>query len=626
MTKKTGSTEKPHHIVLVGTYRGDQLKDWPGWYCWPLDGDVSAATNTKANSRGGAKARSVRDDLLTTNAACDSDNASRDSISHKRSEHRGAMALEMCEQSRLLKNISELWLYRGTADERRYRAEFIGVKTREELIRDYGYPGGDDSATKNTKDAKREGRALSRPSKPHATHYALFKTELLYRHKNDLPGEADAVIVRLKDFARTPKVRKQLREYLESPDRDDPDLAKLLPSIVTSVPPERLHVCEAAVQLDFMELLGIRANPLLLKTEAKRSGKLTCLDFFAGSGLVSAAMARQFETVWANDISAKKAVVFNANIGTNVLDVRPIEEVDGTSLPTVDLSWGSFPCQDLSLAGDMNGLYASRSGLFWQWLRVMDEMPERPPVVVAENVVGLVSADGGKYYVAVHGELSKRGYNVGAVMLDAVHWVPQSRKRIFVIAVRKGVDISAFAMSGPGWCHPAPVRNVAGKVKNWIWWRLPKPSARPIDITDIIEFDAPCDAIEERDAKLSLVSKERLNFMTSTSKSVRRVFTGYRRTRNHHQVLEVRTDGIAGCLRTPGGGSSRQVVFIVEDGKVQTRLLTVRETARLMGAPDSFKIPGSYNDGYMAMGDGVAFPVAKYLSERLLAPMARLAQ
>ena len=108
-------------------------------------------------------------------------------------------------------SVTELWLYKGTADERRCRAEFVGIKTRDELIRDYGYPYV--ATTPSSSKAKNVSAA------PHGTHYALFKTEILYRHKNDLPGEADAVIVRLKDFARTPKVRKQLREYLESPDR-----------------------------------------------------------------------------------------------------------------------------------------------------------------------------------------------------------------------------------------------------------------------------------------------------------------------------------------------------------------------------------------------------------------------
>ena len=597
----------PPRTVLVGTYKGDQLEKWPGWYCWPIEtlkvegSKVEGSANGKdaqrenpAQSPQSAQREFGSKENLCTSASLRKEKTSRTSRTSREEIPSG------------LQSVTELWLFQGTKAQRSYKAEFVGVKTRAELVRDYGYPA---------------------TGKPHGDRYALFKTELLYRHKNEPQEEADAVIVRTKDFAkRSPKIAAQLKAYLESPDRNDPDLAKLLPSIVTQVPPERLRVCEAAVQLDFMGLMGLRSDPFEAKEKASRLGKLTCLDFFAGSGLVSAAMAKQFETVWANDISEKKAVVFNANIGSNVLDVRPIEEVAGTSLPAVDLSWGSFPCQDLSLAGDMNGLYASRSGLFWQWLRVMDEMPERPPIVVAENVIGLVSAEEGKYYIAVHEELSNRGYNVGAVVLDAVHWVPQSRKRIFVIGVKKSIDISAFIGSGPGWCHPTPVVNVARKVRNWIWWSLPQPPERVVDITDIIEFDAPCDDAEERDAKLNLVPPEKLDFITSEAKRSRRVFTGYRRTRNHRQVLEVRTDGIAGCLRTPCGGSSRQVVFIVDGGKVETRLLTVREAARLMGAPDSFKIPGSYNDGYMAMGDGVAFPVVKFLSEQLLAPMARLAQ
>ena len=130
----------------------------------------------------------------------------------------------------------------------------------------------------------------------------------------------------------------------------------------------------------------------------------------------------------------------------------------------------------------------------------------------------------------------------------------------------------------------------------------------------------------EQRAKLRLVPAEKLKLIRTQSATTRKVYTGYRRTRNHRQVLEVRTDGIAGCLRTPCGGSSRQIVLIAENGNIKTRLLTVREAARLMGAPDTFQLPGSYNDGYMAMGDGVAFPVAEYLSKYLLAPVSRLAQ
>ena len=98
--------------------------------------------------------------------------------------------------------------------------------------------------------------------------------------------------------------------------------------------------------------------------------------------------------------------------------------------------------------------------------------------------------------------------------------------------------------------------------------------------------------------------------------------TGYRRTRNGKQQLELRFDGIAGCLRTPEGGSSKQYLVVKKDGQVHARLLTVREAARLMGAPDNFELPGSYNDGYKAMGDAVAAPVAQFIGERFLTKIA----
>lgn len=98
--------------------------------------------------------------------------------------------------------------------------------------------------------------------------------------------------------------------------------------------------------------------------------------------------------------------------------------------------------------------------------------------------------------------------------------------------------------------------------------------------------------------------------------------TGYRRTRNGTQQLELRFDGIAGCLRTPEGGSSKQYLVVKKNGQTHARLLTVREAARLMGAPDSFELPGSYNDGYKAMGDAVAAPVAQFIGERFLTKIA----
>jgi DNA (cytosine-5)-methyltransferase 1 len=272
----------------------------------------------------------------------------------------------------------------------------------------------------------------------------------------------------------------------------------------------------------------------------------------------------------------------------------------------------------------MGGLSSARSGLVWQWLRVMDELSKKPPLVVAENVVGLVSAAKGEHYRKLHNALVKRGYKVGTIVLDASHWVPQSRKRVFVIAVDSRIPTEQFETDRPIWCHPASIIRAADELENWVWWNLPKPKARKTKLDDVIDFNAPCDELEKRERLLSLVPEKHREKMTAAAKNGKSVFPGYKRIRHDRQVLELRFDGVAGCLRTPEGGSSKQFLVIKENGFVKTRLLTVREAAALMGARKTYEIPGTYNDGYKAMGDAVAVPVSRYLAETLLSPLAEL--
>ena len=101
-------------------------------------------------------------------------------------------------------------------------------------------------------------------------------------------------------------------------------------------------------------------------------------EFFAGSGLVAYGLKGMFAPVWANDISDQKAAVYTANFGNQHFVLDDIKNVNGADLPYANLSWASFPCQDLSLAGSLGGIHASRSGLVWEWLRVLDEMLEKP--------------------------------------------------------------------------------------------------------------------------------------------------------------------------------------------------------------------------------------------------------
>lgn len=352
-----------------------------------------------------------------------------------------------------------------------------------------------------------------------------------------------------------------------------------------------------------------------------RNIKPSFLEFFAGSGLVAQGLSGFFKAEWANDICEKKAAVYIANHGKKHFRLGSISDVHGKDLPQADLSWASFPCQDLSLAGLTAGIHAERSGLVWQWLRIMDEMPNRPPLLVAENVTGLISANGGANYRILHDALRKRGYVVGAVVLDASLWVPQSRQRVFVIAVKNGVKIPENTIdANPNWAHSEALIKAAKGLDGWVWWKMPTPPKRQKNLSDIIEWEAACDSSADSVIKLSLIPNKHREQLHCESI---RVAPGYKRTRKHIQSLELRFDDIAGCLRTAKGGSSRQIVVLKRGEHIDTRLLTVREAARLMGAPDSYKLPGSYNDGYTAMGDAVAVPVARYLAKHLLSKLTQ---
>ena len=354
----------------------------------------------------------------------------------------------------------------------------------------------------------------------------------------------------------------------------------------------------------------------------KKDTRPAFLEFFAGSGLVSHALSPYFKMVWANDICPKKAAVFRANHEGAPLALGSVTEVNGEQLPPALLSWGSFPCQDLSLAGDGEGIRAKRSGLVWEWLRVMDEMPTRPSILAAENVGGLVSVNNGAHYRELHKALAERGYRVGPLLLDAVHWLPQSRPRVFVVAVDARIPIPRKLMaSGSTWAHSSAIREIGKNMEDWIWWRLPTPRKHNVTLSDVVDFSLPCHDDHASRKNLALISP---GHMRRLEASGLRVAPGYKRIRKGKQVLELRFDNIAGCLRTPTGGSSRQYLVIKQGKDWKTRILSPREAARLMGAPETFKLPGSFNDGYRAMGDAVAAPVAAYLAKHLLSPLAEV--
>jgi DNA (cytosine-5)-methyltransferase 1 len=356
----------------------------------------------------------------------------------------------------------------------------------------------------------------------------------------------------------------------------------------------------------------------------------TFLEFFAGAGLVRLALEPEWRCVWANDISEKKAQVYRANFGEKEFRLGDVARVSADELPGAELAWASFPCQDLSLAGWRRGISAPRSGTFWELWRLMGEMgPRRPRLIVLENVVGLLYGDN---FTGLCEALAALGLRFGAMVIDAKWFLPQSRPRVFVVAVDESIDVSEKSGpedSGPG--KPDGLRQAKDVLpealkQRWVWWRMPMPGSSIAPIESMMQTNGAApgwfeDAEVERLCGM-MTAANRAKLDEAVAIGDRSIGFLYRRTREGRQRAEVRFDGVAGCLRTPEGGSSRQTVVVIERGRVRMRLLSAREAARLMGAPDSFWLPDRYNDAYRAMGDGVAVPVVRWLSEELLLPLA----
>jgi DNA (cytosine-5)-methyltransferase 1 len=117
-------------------------------------------------------------------------------------------------------------------------------------------------------------------------------------------------------------------------------------------------------------------------------------------------------------------------------------------------------------------------------------------------------------------------------------------------------------------------------------------------------------------AKVAMAKKSGLLVVGAVYKRTRTDATGKK-----IQRAEVRFDGMAGCLRTPAGGSSRQIILLVKGEEVRSRLLSSREAARLMGLPDTYILPRNYYEAYRFAGDGVAVPVVRHIAQSILEPI-----
>lgn len=353
-------------------------------------------------------------------------------------------------------------------------------------------------------------------------------------------------------------------------------------------------------------------------------------EFFAGIGLMRVGLEGQGWSVrYANDLDQRKYEMYRAQFpdAERHFHVGDIHEVSAESVPAVTLATASFPCNDLSLAGSRGGLEGAQSSAFWGFVRILRDMGNRrPPLLLIENVPGFLTSAGGRDLRAALAALNELGYAVDVFVVDALHFVPQSRVRLFIAGVLgeagESPELLSESATRPRLLldfmqrHPEIRWNVRG---------LPKLPERTSTLSEILENlppQSPCWWNRERTAYLldQMSGRHRLLLERMRSHTRWSYGTVFRRIRHGKSMAELRFDGIAGCLRTPRGGSGRQILIKAGKGEVFARLLTPRECARLMGAGD-FQITAPPNQALFGFGDAVCAPVIEWIAKHYLNPV-----
>src|SRR6185437_9566733 len=220
-------------------------------------------------------------------------------------------------------------------------------------------------------------------------------------------------------------------------------------------------------------------------TRLMASLRHTWYEFFSGGGMARLGLGPDWRCLFSNDLSPKKAAAYRAYFGSDHLHVGDVASLTPADLPGhATLAWASFPCQDLSLAGNGAGFEGARSGSFlpfWSLMRQLAAESRAPRIVVLENVTGALTARGGADFTTLVQLLADAGYQAGCLVIDAARFLPQSRPRLFVVAV-SGRAPAHLIQSGPsGAWHPAGLRAAHTRLpeplrERSLWWKLPEPT------------------------------------------------------------------------------------------------------------------------------------------------------
>jgi DNA (cytosine-5)-methyltransferase 1 len=286
---------------------------------------------------------------------------------------------------------------------------------------------------------------------------------------------------------------------------------------------------------------------------------MTFFEFFCGGGMAREGLGPQWACMFANDNDPKKVAAYTVAFGHDKLNAGDIVSLKTSDLPgAATLAWASPPCVGASLAGGRKGLGPEA----WAFLQLVQDLRAEgraPKLITIENVPATLTSLGGKDFDRICDALTDTGYLYGIVVIDAALFVPQSRERLFIVAVdgALGIPTSIIAPSPSLPFHAEGVVKALRRQKAQpIWWRLPVPPPHDLTLADVLDdrgviWDTPAKTAEI----IGMMDGPHLERLDGDKLAGRLMVRSLNwRTRDLVTRWESRDDLVANCLRTASGG------------------------------------------------------------------------
>lgn len=312
-----------------------------------------------------------------------------------------------------------------------------------------------------------------------------------------------------------------------------------------------------------------------------------CIDLFAGIGGIRLGFEKAgFQTVFANDMDAHAAAVYEANHGPIIC--KPLEEIDLLEIPKFDVLLGGFPCQPFSHAGKRHGFQDERGNAFFTLEHLIERT--KPKAFMFENVKALVTHEGGETLrIMLRSLRVKLGYQVHMAVLDAQNFgVPQKRERLFIVGFRNPKNDFNF---------------------NNLRRRPVKP------LMTILEKNAdPSHYLSRRYMKGLIRHKQRhskagnnFGYCVLDPMGVANTFVAGNMGRERNLIKD--------AVLPPNGGEGVSLKSPINT--LGIRRLTVNECKALMGFSKRFKMPVTVRQAYKLLGNSVAVPVVGEIAKEM---------